>query len=117
MPQVFEITTTTVHQDATAGDSVYAYATDFLAMGLIWYGFHDTIKMGDGDHIITYWKFMIPIFNHTGHCNYAKERFNMLAQCTALSPRKLAELKWSRTVNTHGTFKQTFERHNVWPWF
>jgi len=93
---------TSTRLDETAGDSVYTYATDFLTMALIWYGFHDAIKMGDGDRITTYWKFMAPIFNQTGHCNYAKEGFLMLAQCTSFSPRKSAELKWSRTINTHG---------------
>ena len=83
-------------------DSVYTYATDFLTMALIWYGFHDSIKMGDGNRIMNYWKFMTAIFKQTGHNNYAKEGFLMLAQSAILSSRQSAELKWSRTVNTHG---------------
>jgi len=83
-------------------DSVHAYATDFLTMALLWHGFHDAIKMGDGNRIVTYWKFLTAVFNHTGHCNYAKEGFVLLAQCSTLSPRQIAEIKWSRTVNTHG---------------
>jgi len=35
-------------------DSVYTYATDFLTMSLLWHGFHDAIRMGDGNRILTY---------------------------------------------------------------
>ena len=83
-------------------DSVYAYATDFLTMALLWHGFHDAIKMGDGNRMLSYWKFLTAIFKDTRHSNYAKEGFLLLAQSSLLSPRKIAEIKWSRTVNTHG---------------
>ena len=56
-------------------DSVYAYATDYLMMALLWNGFHDSIKMGDGNRILSYWKFLTAIFRQTGHHNYAKEGF------------------------------------------
>ena len=51
---------------------------------------------------MTYWKFLAFVFKQEGHCNYAKEGFNLTAQAILLSPRKVAELKWSRTINTHG---------------
>jgi len=107
----------------TSVDSVYAYATDFLTMALLWHGFHDAIKMGDGNRILSYWKFLAAVFNHTGHCNYAKEGFLLLAQSSLLSPRQIAEIKWSRTVNTHGrpgsniplgTLKQKVEGNAAW---
>jgi len=56
-------------------------------MVLIWYGFHDSIKMGDGNRIMMYWKFMTAIFKQTGHNNYTKEGFLMLAQSAILSSR------------------------------
>jgi len=31
----------------SVGDSVYAYASNFLTMALLWHGFHDAIRMGD----------------------------------------------------------------------
>ena len=31
----------------------YTCATDFLTMALLWYGFHDAIRMGDGNRIFT----------------------------------------------------------------
>lgn len=30
-------------------DGVHAYALDFLSLGLLWVGYHDAIKEGDGD--------------------------------------------------------------------
>lgn len=83
-------------------DSVYAYAADYLMMALLWHGFHDSIKMGDGNRILSYWKFLTAIFRQTGHHNYAKEGFFMLAQSHLMSNRRSTEMKWSRTVNTHG---------------
>ena len=94
------------HLSSTNHDSVYAYAVDFLTMGLLWHGFHDSIKHGDGDRIIIYWKFLIVLFKAEGHFNYAKEGFGLVAQSLLLSPRKAAELKWCRTVNTQGRVGQ-----------
>ena len=51
---------------------------------------------------MTNWKFLAFVFKQEGHRNYAKEGFNLTAQAILLSPRKVAELKWSRTINTHG---------------
>ena len=61
-------------------DFIYAYTTDYLTMALLWHGFHDCIKMGDGNAILSHWKFMTTILRQTGHCSYAKEVFLMLAQ-------------------------------------
>ena len=35
-------------------DTVYAYATDFLTLGLLWHGFHDCIQSGNGNRILIY---------------------------------------------------------------
>ena len=83
-------------------DGAYNYATDLLTMLLVWHGFHDSVKEGDGDRILLYWKVMLPVFQQSGHYNYAKEAFLLLAQAHFLSDRKATELKWSRTVNVHG---------------
>ena len=87
------------HIEISSGTS---YATDLITLGLLWHGFHDSVKEGDGDRIMLYWKFLLPIFQQTNHYNYAGEAFNFLAQTLYLSPRKCAELKWSRTINKHG---------------
>ena len=88
--------------EATCTDFVYAYAVDFLTIGLLWQGYHDAIRCGDGNRILTYWKFLTVIFKSENHINYAKEGFLLLAQSLLLSCRKTAELKWCRTINTHG---------------
>ena len=89
-------------REMTCNDFVHAYAVDFLTTGLLWQGFRDAIRCGDGNRILTYWKFLIVIFKNEHHHNYAKEGFLLLAQSLVLSARKTAELKWCRTVNTHG---------------
>ena len=43
-------------------DKVYLYAMEFLTLALVWHGFHDAIKEGDGNHILRYWKFLLIIF-------------------------------------------------------
>ena len=71
-------------------------------MCLVWHGYHDALKEGDGDRIVLYWKVLLPIFKQQGNHNYAKEAFLFLAQTLFLSERKATELKWNRTVNTSG---------------
>ena len=83
-------------------DSVYLYATDVLSVGLIWHGFHDAIREGDGDRVFTYWKFLLLIFKATNCQNYSKEAVILLLQAQRLSPRQAAQLKWSRFVNIKG---------------
>lgn len=61
-------------------DAAYNYATDLLTMMLVWHGFHDSVKEGDGDRILLYWKVMLPVFQQEGHYNYAKGAFLLLAQ-------------------------------------
>ena len=71
-------------------------------MCLLWHGFHDAIKEGDGDRIVLYWKVLLPVFQQSGHYNYAKETFTLLAQTHMLPERKVMELQWSCMVNTTG---------------
>ena len=61
-------------------DTVYLYATKVITLGLLWHGFHDAIKEGDGERILRYWKFLLVAFKATGHRNYAKEAVNLLYQ-------------------------------------
>ena len=87
----------------TAVDSVYVYATELLTLGLIWHGFHDAIREGDGERILQYWKIFLIIFKCTNHRNYAKEALNLLIQYHfKFSERQKAQLLWSRCINTSG---------------
>ena len=61
-------------------DRVHLYATELLSLGLLWHGFHDTIREGGGERILRYWKIMLVIFKSTNHRKYAKEAVNSLLQ-------------------------------------
>ena len=81
----------------------HTYAMDFLTLALLWHGFHDSIKEGDGDRILRYWKFLLVAFKSTNHRNYAKEALNLLVQYHyTFSERQKAQLLWSRCINTRG---------------
>ena len=84
-------------------DKVHLYATEVLTLGLLWHGYHDAIKEGDGDRVYLYWKFLLLAFKQGHRFNYSSEAINLLiqAQCL-LSPREAAQLKWCRFVNTQG---------------
>ena len=84
-------------------DSVYEYARETLSLGLLYAEFSDAIREGDGNRIIRCWKYFLLIFKAARRKNYAIEAFTLLAQEKfLLSPRQSLQLKWSRTINTHG---------------
>ena len=84
-------------------DGIHMYAVELLTLGLLWHGFHDAIREGDGERIIRYWKFFLIIFKSSNHPNYAKEAVHFLLQYEYLfSERQKAQLLWSRCVNTKG---------------
>ena len=78
------------------------YTTESITSGLLWHRFHDATREDDGDRILMHWKFLLPVFKEENHHNYAKEALILILQLKILSPWKLCELKWDRTVNTHG---------------
>lgn len=68
---------------------------------LLWHGYHDAIREEDGDHILRYMKLMLILFKTSNIYNYAKGAINLLiSHKYLLSERKVAQLLWSRTVNT-----------------
>ena len=83
-------------------DGVQAYAKELLTLGLIWHGFHDACKEGDGDRILRYWRLMMLLFKKKSKHNYAKEGLILLHQAVILTACERGQLLRSRTVNTHG---------------
>ena len=84
-------------------DGVQLYASEILSLGLLWYGYHDASREGDGERLLNYWKFLLVLFKSTNHPNYAKEAVNLLLQYYyKLSERQKAQLLWSRCINTKG---------------
>ena len=57
-------------------DKVHLYACEVLTLGLMWLGFYDAIREGDGNRILRYWRFFLIVFKSTNHPNYAKEAAN-----------------------------------------
>ena len=87
---------------AVTNDKLFNYTCDLFGMSLLWHGFHDAIKEGDGERIFTYWKFLTVIFQQNGHYNYAKEGLWLTVHSQVLCERVVEEMKWCRTINTIG---------------
>ena len=87
----------------TVVDTVQEYARDTLSLGLLYMEFTDAIREGDGSRILRCWRYFLLIFRASHRTNYAIEAFTLLAQEKFIfSPRMALQLKWSRTINTHG---------------
>lgn len=52
---------------------ILMHACEQLLMGLLWYGFKDAIREGDGPAVMSYWKVLMVIFKLTGHSKYVHE--------------------------------------------
>ena len=48
-------------EDSGTDDLVHEYSKEVLSLSLVWHGFHDAIREGDTERIITYWKFLLVI--------------------------------------------------------
>ncbi len=83
-------------------DQVLVYASDLLTLGLLWWGYHDAVREGDGTRIQNYWVFLLPVFIMSGRKNYSIEALNIQLQQKYLSERQAAQLVWSRCINTQG---------------
>ena len=84
-------------------DGVHQYALEVLTLGILWHGFHDATKEGDGHRVLVYWKFLMIAFHSANRYNYAKEAVTLLLHHQYLfSKRKAAQLQWARFINTRG---------------
>ena len=80
-------------------DNDYKYAREPSTVSLLWHGFRDVIKEGDGQRILTYLKFWLMLFHASKKRNQTVEA---LKQNQLLSEAHRTQLLWSRTVNTLG---------------
>jgi len=82
-------------------DQAHCYALQVLQLGLLWHGFNDAIKEGDGSRILNYYKFFLLVYK-AGRChNYCKEIINLFLQYHFMfTERQAQQLKWCRVVNT-----------------
>lgn len=83
-------------------DRVQCYSKEMMTLGLLWLGFVDAIREGDGDHVKRYWKFLMLLFKISSRRNYSCESAKLLLDYHYfLTPRQAAQLKWSRFINVH----------------
>ena len=74
----------------------------FLGLGCFYLEFSDAIKEDDGERILGYWQYLLPIFKSSGRKNYSIEVLCMLCQFEfEPPPRQAQELIWNRCVSTH----------------
>ena len=96
-------TQTPTSATSTVDDGILVYAKEVMTLSLIWHVFHDSIQEGDGDRVMRYWKVLLLLFKAGNHKNYSLEAMRLLLQQMYLtSPRKSAQLKWSRFINVQG---------------
>ena len=90
--------------DSDKKSGVQNYAMLLLSDLMIVVEFKDIVHEGDGDCMLSMWKFLLLYFRATGHTNYAYESVNLVAQASSLLSESSAHrLKWCRFVNTKGT--------------
>ena len=86
-----------------SNDKKYLYSLQVLTLTLLWHGFNDAVREGDGDRVLIYWKFFAIVFKVTRHTNYLKEAILLQLQYHYLFTKRQAEqLKWCRFINTKG---------------
>ena len=91
------------NDDESTVDGIHLYATELLTVAMVWHGFHDASKEGDGERILRYWKLLLVFFKSTNRRNYAKEAVNLLFQYHCkFSDRQKHQLLWGRCVNVSG---------------
>ena len=78
---------------ATQADGIQAYSKEVITLGLLWLGYHDAVKAGDGNRVLQYWEFLMLLFK-IGNCrNYAIEAARVLMNKKLLPPRLAAQLR------------------------
>ena len=84
-------------------DGVFQYACHVLTYGLLHAEFTDAIREGDGNRIITCWRFFLLLFRAAHRTKYALESATLLIQLQILPERIQKQIIWSHVVNPSGT--------------
>ena len=91
-------------KDYKDNDQVRAYAREVLSLGALLLEFKDSVHEGDGERLLTVWKFLVLIFRSARKTKYSLEGLILLIQAhVILPPRLKQQLLYSRFVNTKGT--------------
>ena len=87
----------------SSGDSVCDYTSYLMSIGCMYMLFRDAIREGDGDRVLLYYRYLLPLFINAGRHNYANDCLNLLCQYYFDLPPKMAQqLIWCRFINTAG---------------
>ena len=81
----------TFSADEAVTDGVYAYASEVLSLGLLYFEFRDAIKEGDGERVLRVWKYLLLLFKASRRTNYSIEALTLLSQYYLVLPPRLAE--------------------------
>ena len=91
-------------KDYKDNDQVRAYAREVLSLGALLLEFNDSVHEGDGERLLTVWKFLVLIFRSARKTKYSLEGLILRIQAhVILPPRMKQQLLYSRFVNTKGT--------------
>ena len=84
-------------------DEVQQRAIDTLTIGLLWSTYHDAVREGNGEMVVTIWRYLLLIFRMSRRNNYAYEAATLLVQLEYLCSERLQmQIKYARFINTHG---------------
>ena len=61
-------------------DQVHNYSCHLLSIGCFYLAYKDAIKEGDGECVLDYWHYLLPIFINSGCRNYSNEALHYLCQ-------------------------------------
>ena len=87
---------------ADAGDGVYNYARVLCHFASLALEFLDSWAEGDGERIIRCWRVFLLHFYTGGRTKYSWETLRLQFQLVFLPPTISHQLKWNRSINTHG---------------
>ena len=83
-------------------DGIFKYASQVLTYSLLHAEFSDAVREGDGNRIITCWKYFLLIFRAANRTKYALESATLLVSLQILPERITKQMIWSRVVNPSG---------------
>ena len=79
------------------------YASEILSLGWFYMEYKDVICEGDGERVLRYWHYSLPLFTVSGRGNYSLEALYMLHQYQFTLFPRLAQ-----TVNLVTLYQHTW---------
>ena len=95
-------------KEETKEDCIFNYGCLHIVLGLMLRNTEDSVKEGDGEHLLRTWKFRTFLFRMNGHTKYALAGLRLIASVEGLlTPRQAHKLLWNRFAGKkHGKAKR-----------